>query len=141
MGDTSGCRIWHTWALFLVGMRTNLKNVVEATTRCRDVEHAPDGSLLSATAKHALLVLASYYPTIRPPQARIAANMGVSRRTVNRALAELEAAGLIERKSGAQHYATHYVLKLAVIRKCLGASKTEPTKPVEADPEGSSFDW
>lgn len=86
--------------------RTDLRDVMRVVCRCRDLEH--EG--LSDGARHTLIVLASYYPNIRPPQERLAANLGVSRRTVNRWLLELESAGLIVRKRGWQHHATVYGL-------------------------------
>lgn len=92
--------------------KTDLREVVGTITLCRDTD-----TTLSAGARHALLVLASYYPNIFPPQKRLAENMGASRSSVNRWLAELERAGLITRRRGGQHYATHYLLHPSLIRK------------------------
>lgn len=85
--------------------KTNLRDVMRVIVRCRDIEDD-----LSSGARHALIVLASFYPTIRPTQPQLASRMGVSDRTVRRWLLELESAGLIVRKRGWQHHATVYGL-------------------------------
>jgi hypothetical protein len=79
----------------------------------------PDGSKMPPGLAHTLLVLASYYPNIWPGQHRLADDLKIDRRSVNRRLRKLEDAGLIERyQRGAA--STLYRLNLSLIRKCWG---------------------
>ena len=52
---------------------------------------------MNSTTKHALLVLSTYWPNVWPSQARLAADMGVSRSQVIRRLQVLVDAGLVSR--------------------------------------------
>jgi len=64
-------------------------------------------------------VLATYYPNIRPGQARLAVDLGVNRGNVNKRMRRLEDAGLISRVQRGRwrgQVSTLYRLKLAAIR-------------------------
>lgn len=91
-------------------LRTVL-GVVKAATRM------PDGTPMPASLSHALLVLASYWPHIWPGQERLAADMCVSRRQLNRRLRLLEDAGLIVRHRRGT-LSTAYQLDLKRLRLC-----------------------
>jgi DNA-binding IscR family transcriptional regulator len=84
----------------------------------RDIHCLPDGSPIPHGLKHALLVLASYYPNVWPSQHRLAADMGIDRRNVNRRLKTLENAGLIGRLYRGPNRSTLYRLDLQAIRAC-----------------------
>jgi hypothetical protein len=87
------------------------------TRSVRDVQRLPDGSPIPSPLKHALLVLATYYPNIWPSQERLAGGMGIKRRGVNVRLRALEDAGLIVRhRRGVR--STAYELDLNLIRLC-----------------------
>lgn len=107
---------------------------------CREAE-------LPAPLAHTLLVLASYYPNIRPGQARLASDMGIKKRAVNYRLGALEELGLIARDSGWAGRNTRYTLNLDAIRALQGApdctkvvqpdaheDQQEGTAPDQADP-------
>lgn len=82
----------------------------EVLSACRNVTSIPAGP------KHALLVLASYWPHVFPSQARLGKDMGVDRSNVNRRLRALVDAGLVVRHPGGPGRPTVYVLQLDVIR-------------------------
>jgi biotin operon repressor len=107
------------------------------------IERLPDGSSMPAHLKHALLVLAVYWPKIWPSQTRLAREMGISERQLNRRLRELEDAGLISRsvKTGCT---TRYRLILgAVMDPCHERPKlltpTSDNVQQENDCEDESF--
>lgn len=103
----------------LAPRRGSLPDVLSA---CRGVDGIPSG------AKHALLVLASYWPHVFPSQSRLGQDMGVDRSNVNRRLKALTAAGLVVRHSGGPGRPTVYELQLDAIR---GSGVDE----------SGSFDW
>ena len=61
---------------------------------------------------HTLVILALFFPDVRPTQDQLAGMLHVSRRTLNYRLAELERRGRIRRVPGAEGRATHYHLML-----------------------------
>jgi DNA-binding transcriptional ArsR family regulator len=65
-------------------------------------------------------VLATYWPKIWPGQERLAADMNITRRNVNRRLRDLEDAGLIVRLQRGNR-STLYRLDLRTIRDCVGS--------------------
>src|SRR5262249_1099052 len=63
--------------------------LTDALNAARELDLDPD-------AKHAALVLASYWPNVYPSVARLARDMGISERAVRLRLRKLTDAGLIE---------------------------------------------
>jgi hypothetical protein len=89
-----------------------------------------------------LLVLSTYWPSVWPSQERLARDMKVSRRHVNRLLLALEKAGLIVRKRRG-YSSTLYHLKLQTIRECCDPVVPEVVTSVphkQQEVEGSSSD-
>lgn len=91
-----------------------------AIRACRHIERLPDGSKVPPGLAHTLLVLASYYPNIFPGQYRLAADLKVNRRNVNKRLRILADAGLIVRTRRGW-LSTSYELNLSLIRRCVGS--------------------
>jgi DNA-binding transcriptional ArsR family regulator len=91
----------------------------------RNIERLPDGSPIPSSLSHALLVLATYYPNIWPSQARLARDMNITPRNVQKRLKALEDAGLIERLHRGRHRSTLYRLDLAAIRRGVGSDVSE----------------
>lgn len=112
--------------------KTSFLEVVGTVVKCRSVD-----ADLSAGARHALIVLASYYPNIYPPLDRLVIEVGASRRSVIRWIGELESAGLITRKRGRRHYNTHYFLHPSLIQAPRKAH--EPPQEPESDPLADLF--
>lgn len=81
----------------------------------------PDGSPIPPGLAHTLLVLATYWPNIWPSQSRLADDLNITRRQVNRRLLLLEDAGLILRRQRGQ-LSTRYVIDLDLIRRCDGST-------------------
>lgn len=84
------------------------RSPLEAIRAVLAIDTLPDGRPMPAHLSHALLVLATYWPHIRPTQDRLARDMKVNRRGVNKRLAELERAGVIARLPGSPGRATVY---------------------------------
>lgn len=80
----------------------------------------PDGSPMPSGMGHALLALATYWPHIWPGQERLAGDMKISRRNVNRRLKALEDAGFIVRHRRGTR-STAYQLNMRLIRLCDGS--------------------
>ena len=93
------------------------ETTLTAIHAARSIRSLPDGSPIPSPLSHALIVLATYWPNIWPSQERLAEDMNVSRRSVNRRLRQLEAAGLIRRQQRTDT-STRYWLKFAAIRNC-----------------------
>ena len=96
-------------------------------TAVKAVRSMPDGSPMPLGLKHTLLVLATYWPDIWPGQERLAVDLSVSRRNVNKRLRKLEDAGLIFRLRRGRNQSTVYRLKLGAIRKGAGVPVSLPT--------------
>jgi biotin operon repressor len=62
------------------------------------IDQLPDGSPIPTGLKHALMVLATYWPNIWPSVDRLARNMGIGERAAQKRLRELEQAGVITRQ-------------------------------------------
>ena len=91
----------------------------------RNIERLPDGSPIPSSLSHALLVLATYYPKIWPSQARLARDMNITLRNVQKRLKALEDAGLIFRLHRGRHRSTLYRLDLNAIRRGVGSDGLE----------------
>jgi DNA-binding transcriptional ArsR family regulator len=91
----------------------------------RNIERLPDGSPIPSSLSHALLVLATYYPKIWPSQARLARDMNITLRNVQKRLKALEDAGLIFRLHRGRHRSTLYRLDLKAIRRGVGSDGLE----------------
>jgi DNA-binding transcriptional ArsR family regulator len=91
----------------------------------RNIERLPDGSPIPSSLSHALLALATYYPKIWPSQARLARDMNITLRNVQKRLKALEDAGLIFRLHRGRHRSTLYRLDLNAIRRGVGSDGLE----------------
>ena len=103
-----------------------------AIRAARDIECLPDGSEISHGLKHALLVLATYYPYIWPSQTRLSADLKITRANVNKRLKALEDAGLISRLRRGRNRSTLYRLNLETIRACIAS---DTCTCIDSEPE------
>jgi hypothetical protein len=97
-----------------------LRGYLKVMRDVRDIQQLPDGSPIPSSLKHALIVLAAYYPNVWPGQELLARDMSIHRRNVNRRLLALEDAGLIVRHRRGMD-STLYRLDLDLIRRCDGS--------------------
>ena len=103
-------------------------SLTETIRAVRDVDRMPDGSPMPSSLGHALLVLATYAPHIWPSQSRLAVDMNINRRNVNKRLRALEDAGFIARCQRGER-STAYQLRMGVIRACGASSECVATDP------------
>jgi DNA-binding transcriptional ArsR family regulator len=87
----------------------------------KNIERLPDGAPIPSSLSHALLVLATYYPNIWPSQARLAVDMNITPRNVQKRLRALEDAGLIVRLHRGRQRSTVYRLDRRTIRRGVGS--------------------
>lgn len=67
----------------------------QVVNACRDIERYPDGTKMPSPVRHALLVLATHWPNIRPGLERLAVEMGISESQVARRIQPLVNAGIV----------------------------------------------